>query len=105
MGAAEAFSPLKATLATISAVYAQYQVRPSPSFGNSFRPIYIQDTAAVMDKVESLRSRVAALEKVFEKPTDDDAEKKRRKELQTCVDGTDLHSTRTLTASQKIQVH
>ncbi|KAF9779596.1 hypothetical protein BJ322DRAFT_1221434 [Thelephora terrestris] len=65
MGAAEAFSPLKATLATISAVYAQYQ-----------------GTAAVMDKVESLRSRVAALEEVFKKPIDDDAEKKRRKELQ-----------------------
>ncbi|KAF9784009.1 hypothetical protein BJ322DRAFT_890274 [Thelephora terrestris] len=36
LGVAEAFSPLKATLATISAVYAQYQACPPPSFGNSF---------------------------------------------------------------------
>jgi hypothetical protein len=32
MGAAEAFSPLKAALATISAVYAQYKARPPGSF-------------------------------------------------------------------------
>ncbi|KAF9784004.1 hypothetical protein BJ322DRAFT_890154 [Thelephora terrestris] len=66
LGVAEAFSPLKATLATISAVYVQYQ-----------------GTAAVKDKVESLRSRVAALEKIFEKPTDDEAETTRRGELKT----------------------
>lgn len=52
-----------------------------------------------MDKVESLRSRVAALEKIFEKPADDEAEKTRREALQTCVAGTDFHSTQTLTAS------
>ncbi|KAF9784028.1 hypothetical protein BJ322DRAFT_1219538 [Thelephora terrestris] len=66
MGVAEAFSPLKATLATISAVYAQYQ-----------------GTAAVKDKIESLALRIATLEKVFVKSTDDEAEKTRREELQT----------------------
>ncbi|KAF9784018.1 hypothetical protein BJ322DRAFT_1125528, partial [Thelephora terrestris] len=66
MGVAEAFSPLKATLATISAVYAQYQ-----------------GTAAVKDKIESLALRIATLEKVFAKSTDDEAEKTRREEIQT----------------------
>ncbi|KAF9783483.1 hypothetical protein BJ322DRAFT_1156844 [Thelephora terrestris] len=60
MGVAEAFSPLKATLATISA-----------------------GTAAVKDKIVSLSLRITTLEKVFEKPTDDEAEKARRKELQS----------------------
>ncbi|KAF9785740.1 hypothetical protein BJ322DRAFT_1210370 [Thelephora terrestris] len=59
MGAAEAFSPLKAALATISA-----------------------GTAAVKDKIESLGLRIATLEKVFERPTDDEVEKARREQLQ-----------------------
>jgi hypothetical protein len=33
-GAAEAFAPLKAILATFSVVYAQYQARSPPSFEN-----------------------------------------------------------------------
>ncbi|KAF9786828.1 hypothetical protein BJ322DRAFT_1217819 [Thelephora terrestris] len=65
-GTAEVFGILKAALATISVVYAEYQ-----------------ETVAVKDKVGTLVSRVAALQAVFEKPADDKAEERRRDELKT----------------------
>ena len=80
--ASEAFGPLKAVLATVSAVYDQYKVRRLPSIRN-FLPIltHLQETAAVKDKIKVLRSRITKLEKVFEKPSVDEEERGRRKEL------------------------
>lgn len=46
-----------------------------------------QETTAVRDKIEGLRSRIAFLEKIFEKPADDGAERMRRNELLMCVIG------------------
>ena len=52
----------------------------------------LQETAAVRDKIKVILSRVAALEKVFEQPARDGAEKTRQEELLTYV--IDLHSNR-----------
>jgi len=87
--AAEAFGPLKAALEATSTVYTQYKVRPQPSFVELLL-INLQETAAVKEKIEVLRSRVSVLEKVFEQSASDEAEKRRRDELLTYVNG--LHS-------------
>ena len=50
----------------------------------------LQETAAVKEKIEVLRSRISVLEKVFEQPAGDEAEKGRRDKLLTYVTG--LHS-------------
>ena len=83
-GTTEACGPLKAVLASISAIYAQYKAGFPSSFGGSFQQIFLQETATVKAKIESLSLCVAVLEKVFEKPTEDVAEKMCRKELLMC---------------------
>ncbi|KAF9786263.1 hypothetical protein BJ322DRAFT_775760 [Thelephora terrestris] len=72
MGISEAFSPLKAALQTVSVVYGQYK-----------------ETAAVKEKIDVLHSRIGVLEEVFGKPTRDEAEKNRRKELLTKLTATE----------------
>ena len=47
----------------------------------------LQETAAVKEKIEVLRSRIAFLEKIFEQPAGDEAEKGRRDKLLTYVTG------------------
>jgi len=59
--------------------------------------INLQETAAVRDKIEVLRSRIAVLEKTFEQPAGDEAEKGRREGLLTYV--TDLRSNLVLRGS------
>lgn len=85
LSVAEAFSPLKAALATVSTVYGQYKVRSLPPVETFFLKVHFQETAAVVGKIEVLSSRITFLEKIFEQPTSDEAEKRRRKELLRCV--------------------
>ena len=80
-GASEAFGPLKAVLMTVSTVYNQYKVRRLPSTRFLSILTHPQETAAVKDKIEVLLSRITKLEKVFEKPSVDEEERGRRKEL------------------------
>ena len=81
-GPAEAFGPLKAVLASISGAYAQYQVCSDALVRGSFSDNHVsQKTVAVKDKIEVLRSRIAKLEEIFEKPASDEKETKRREGL------------------------
>ena len=48
----------------------------------------LQETAAVKEKIEVLRSRISVLEKIFKQPAGDKVEKGRRDKLLTYV--TDL---------------
>jgi len=96
--AAETFGPLKATLEAISTVYNQYKVRSLPTAVAFLLTINLQETAAVRDKIEVLRSRIGTLEEIFDKPADEEEEKRRRGELLTYV--IDLRSIRILRASQ-----
>ena len=81
-GASEAFGPLKAVLMTVSAVYDQYKVHQLPSARNFLPTLtHLQGTVAVKDKIDVLLSRITKLEKVFEKPSVDEEERGRRKEL------------------------
>lgn len=68
-----------------------------PLLESSFWKIHLQETAAVQDKIEILRSRIAALEKLFQKSAGDAAETRRREGLLMYV--TDLHSNRMLRTS------
>ena len=43
--------------------------------------MHLQNTVAVKDKIETLCSRIATLEKLFERPPSDDEEMERRGEL------------------------
>ena len=81
-GASEAFGPLKAALTIVSTVYDQYKVRQLPSTRDFLLTLTnLQETAAVKDKIEVLRSRITKLEKVFKEPSVDEEERGRRKEL------------------------
>ena len=84
-GAAEAFGPLKAVLETVSAVYNQYKVLSLRYHPRRPSDMDLQETAAVRDKIEVLRSRIATLEKIFEKTAVDVPEERRRKGLLTYV--------------------
>ena len=80
--ASEAFGPLNAVLTTVSAVYGQYKVHQLPATRNFLSTLtYLQETAAVKDKIDVLHSRITKLEKVFEKPSVDEEERGRRNEL------------------------
>ena len=61
----------------------------------------LQNTAAVKDKIEVLRLRIATLEKVFEQPASDEKEMKRREELLMYASG--LRSDWMLKLSQETQ--
>jgi len=49
--------------------------------------INLQETAAVKEKIDVLRSRIFVLEKVFEQPAGDETEKRRRDKFLTYVTG------------------
>jgi len=77
-GPAEAFSPLKAILASISILCEKYQVCFYILFKAICQRSCLQNTAAVKDKIEILLSRIASLEKLFEQPAGNEKESKRR---------------------------
>ena len=52
--------------------------------------MHLQNTVDVRDKMDALCSRIATLEKRFEKPASDEKETKRREELSMYANG--LHS-------------
>ena len=103
MGAADAFSPLKATLGAISAVYTNYNVRLLPFVSNALLTYLVQETIAVREKIRRLCSRMEALETTFETPSDDGAEQMRRNELLQYVIASPLDSR--LSSSQEVQGH
>ena len=63
--------------------------------------MHLQNTAAVKDKIEVLRLRIATLEKLFEQPASDEKEMKRREELLMYASG--LRSDWMLKLSQETQ--
>ena len=77
-GPAEAFSPLKAVLASISVLCEKYQVCFYIPFKAICQRSHLQNTAAVKDRIEILLSRIASLEKLFKQPAGDEKESKRR---------------------------
>jgi hypothetical protein len=81
VGASEAFTPLKAVLGVISAIYKNHEVRPRPFVPNTVLTNPLQETAAVREKIQHLSLRVDALETIFAEPTNDVAEQRRRDEL------------------------
>jgi len=96
-GPAEAFTPLKAVLASISILCEKYQVRSNILFNAIRRQSHLQNTAAVKDKIEILLSRIAALERLFEQAAGDEKETKRRDgismyEINLCSDWILIHA-------------
>ena len=80
-GPAEVFGPLKAALTSISAALTKYQVRFDTLFDKCPCQSHPQGIIAVKDKIEILHSRIAVLEQLFERPTSDGKETKRREGL------------------------
>ena len=80
-GPAEAFTPLKAVLESISVLCEIYQVRLVICSRPGILQSHPQNTAAVKDKIEVLLLRIAALEKLFEQPASDEKETRRREGL------------------------
>jgi len=80
-GPAEIFSPLKAALASISIIYAKYQVCIDILLRDFLSRLHLQNTLTVKDKIEVLHSRITVLEKLFGRPASDERETKRREGL------------------------
>ena len=89
-GPAEAFTPLKAVLESISILCEKYQVCSDTVFTATPQRSHLQNTVAVKDKIEILLPRIAALEKLFEQSASDEKEAKRREGLLMYAIG--LHS-------------
>ena len=81
VGASEAFTPLKAVLGVISAIYKNHEVRLPPFAPNPGLTNPLQETTAVREKIQHLSSRLDALGTIFAEPTSDEAEQRRRDEL------------------------
>ena len=100
-GTAEAFGPLKAILAVISAAYSHYEVCSLSLSQTPSLMDYPQQTVAVRNKIDSLLSRIGVLEALFAAPAGGVTEEERRNELLRYA--TALHPNPSLISFQRVR--